>query len=212
VVYDRRDGVPDATDIKAPDAGKQIAAKGAEKAASASADETARALRATEDKMRKAGASSDEIAAALAKRGEAATADALDKGEVWWRVTDKEKLGRGKWRPSSEIIDRPAVQALIAKEFKAGKSHTDIAAKIEKETGVPIAHTTVSRWVRAKGMTRDPIPTGRGGWSDDALAAMAKGNGLTSEQTAQLLNKEFPAFDGKLTAGAVRKRSFRAAP
>jgi hypothetical protein len=33
--------------------------------------------------------------------------------------------------------------------------------------------------------------------------------GLTSEQTATLLNKEFPAFEGKLTAGTVRKRLFR---
>jgi hypothetical protein len=210
-VYDRRDSPLAEDGVKAPDAGKQIAAKDAEKAASASADEIAKTLTATEDKMRKSGASSEEIAQALSKQGEEVTAEALDKGDVWWRVTDKEKMGRGRWRPSSEVLERPAVQELITQEFNAGKSHTDIAARIEKETGVPIAHTTVSRWVHTKGMTREPLPPNRGGWSDEALAKMAKAkaDGLTSEQTAQLLNKEFPAFEGKLTAGTVRKRSFR---
>jgi hypothetical protein len=202
------------TDKEAPslDHRKAATAKAAEARASFDAVDMAKRIRAAEDQMRAEGLGAATVAEKLkAEFGATVKADDLQTGQVWWRVTDKEKLGRGKWRPSSEVIERPDVQELIAKEFNAGKSHTDIASAIEKETGVPIAHTTVSRWARERGMTRDPIPPYRGGWTDEALATMAKAKekGLTSEQTAELLNKEFPAFGSKLTAGAVRKQAMR---
>jgi hypothetical protein len=195
-----------------PVSSKQIAAKEADKVAAAGADKTAEALVAMEDKMRKSGASSQEIAAALSKQGEEVTAEALDKGEVWWRVTDKEKLGPGKWeRPTGEALKRPDVQDIIKEQFAAGKPHEAIAKEVEKATGTPVSYKAISRWTAEQGLQRDAIPTGRSNWSDEALATLAKAKemGLTSEQTAQLLNKEFPAFEGKLTAGTVRKRLFK---
>jgi hypothetical protein len=142
---------------------KIAAAKAAESKASFNAVDVAKRIRAAEDQMRAAGASETRIANKLKSDfGATVKPDDIKSGQVWWRVTDKETLGPGKWeRPTGEVLARPDVQKLIKQQFAARKSHTSIALAVEKATGVPVSYKAISRWTDAQGMTRDPVTTAK---------------------------------------------------